>query len=135
MENARTRIRYSDAFKRKVVEEVECGRYSISGALRVYDIGGNMTIQRWMRKLGKRHLVGTTVRVEMEDERNKVEALEKEKQALESALAQAQLKIIALEKTIAFLEEKSGAEVKKKSDAPSSSESSKTPGTEKDDTK
>ena len=135
MENARTAIRYSDAFKRKVVEEVESGKYSISGAMRVYDIGGNMTIQRWMRGVGKRHLVGTIVRPEMENERDKIKSLEKEKQALESALAQAQLKIIVLESTISVLEEKSGAAVKKKSDGPSSSEPSKIPDMEKGDTK
>jgi transposase len=135
MEDERTTIRYSEAFKRKVVEEVESGKYSISGAMRVYDIGGKMTIQRWIRKLGKRHLVGTTVRIEMKDETDKIKALEKEKQALESALAQAQLKIIVLESTISVLEEKSGTAAKKKSDVPLSSEPSKTPDIEKGDTK
>ena len=42
----RTRcIRYSEALRRKVVEEIECGKYSISGAMKVYDIGGSTTIQ------------------------------------------------------------------------------------------
>ena len=132
----RTRcIRYSEAFRRKVVDEIESGKYSISGAMKVYDIGGSTTIQKWIRKFGKHHLLGTIVRIEMKDERDKIKALEKEKQALESALAQAQLKIIALESTIAVMEEKSGAVVKKKTDVPSSSGSPKTHDIEKDDTR
>lgn len=132
----RTRcIRYSEAFRRKVVEEIECGKYSISGAMKVYDIGGSTTIQKWIRRFGKRHLLGTIVRIEMKNETDKIKALEKEKQALESALAQSQLKIIALESTIAVLEEKSGAVVKKKTDVPSSNELSGTHDTEKEDTR
>lgn len=132
----RTRcIRYSEASRRKVVEEIECGKYSISGAMKVYDIGGSTTIQKWIRRFGKRHLLGTIVRIEMKNETDKIKALEKEKQALESALAQSQLKIIALESTIAVLEEKSGAVVKKKTDVPSSNELSGTHDTEKEDTR
>ena len=132
----RTRcIRYSEAFRRKVVEEIECGKYSISGAMKVYDIGGSTTIQKWIRRFGKGHLLGTIVRIEMKNETDKIKALEKEKQALESALAQSQLKIIALESTIAVLEEKSGAVVKKKTDVPSSNELSGTHDTEKEDTR
>jgi transposase-like protein len=119
--HSRKTIRYSSAFKRKVVSEVESGAYSISQAQKIYDIRGAETIQQWMRRLGKEHLLPTMIRVEMKDERDRLRALEQEKKELESALAQAHLKIITLESTLAVLEEKYGAVVKKKIDTASSS--------------
>jgi hypothetical protein len=62
------------------------------------------------------------VRIEMPNERDRIKELEKEKRALESALAQAHMKIILLESTVEVLEEKAGVKVKKKTDMPSSSE-------------
>jgi len=50
----------------------------------------------------------------MPDEASKLKQLEKEKQALESALAQAQLKIITLEATLEVIEENTKAAAKKK---------------------
>ena len=50
----------------------------------------------------------------MPDEASKLKQLEKEKQALESALAQAQLKIITLEATLEVIEENAKAAAKKK---------------------
>jgi len=42
----RTRKRYSTAFARKVVWEVETGKLSVQQARRLYDIGGGSTILR-----------------------------------------------------------------------------------------
>ena len=58
----------------------------------------------------------------MPDERNRIKQLEQEKRALESALAQAQMKILFLESTVEVLEEQTGQRTKKKPDTPSSSE-------------
>ena len=68
----------------------------------------------------------------MIDERDKLKALEAENRKLESALAQAQLKIIALESTIKVLEEESGVMVKKSTDIVSSSSVSTTENSLKD---
>jgi len=106
--------RYSLAFKQKVVSEIENGRFSISQAQRVYEITGAATIQCWIRQFGKTHLLNTIVRIEMKNESDKIRALKREKQQLESALAQAQLKILCLESTIEAAEEL-GIEIKKKS--------------------
>jgi len=118
----RTFIRYSSSFKRKVVSEIESGKYGIVEAQKIYDIRGAATIQGWIRRLGKNHLLNKVVRIEMKDEQEKLKWLEKEKKALESALAQSQLKIIALESTIEVMEEKYGSGNKKKTDMQSSSE-------------
>ena len=124
--------RYSQAFKQKVVSEIENGTLTISRARTLYDINGAHTIQKWLRKLGKAHLLNKVVHIEMKDEYGKLKELEKEKRALESALAQAQLKIIVLESTIKVLEEEGGVRLKKSIDTGSSMNVSKTSDTTKD---
>ena len=73
------------------------------------------------------------VRIEMINEQDKLKALETEKRRLESALAQAHLKIIVLESTVKVLEETRGTAVKKKNDTQSSSTVSLTPSSEEED--
>lgn len=43
-------VRYSEAFKRKVVAEINQGFYSVLGAMRKYRIGGKMTVYKWLAK-------------------------------------------------------------------------------------
>lgn len=109
----RTFYRYSEAFKQKVVEEIEKGEISISRAKEIYDIKGGGTIQYWMKHYGKNHLLNKVVRIEMKDEKDKIKQLKKEKGELESALAKAQLKILRLESIIESAEEDLGVELKK----------------------
>ena len=80
-------IRYSEAFKRQVVKELEEGDLeSISEAKEKYGIRGNDTISSWLRKYGKREVV-KIVRTEKADERREIERLREENQRLKSALA------------------------------------------------
>ncbi|MGI6197675.1 MAG: transposase, partial [Candidatus Cloacimonadaceae bacterium] len=53
MSNSGVIIRYSEAFKLKVVEEIERGHLTITKAMRLYDIKGSATIYNWIRKYGK----------------------------------------------------------------------------------
>jgi transposase-like protein len=108
-------MRYSMSFKRKVVEEIESGKYSIGECQRIYDIRGGSTINRWLKKLGREHLLPRVVRIEMKDEQEKIKELERQKRELESALAQAHLKIVSLETMIDIAEEQLGIDIKKKS--------------------
>lgn len=112
-DNDRICYRYSLAFKQKVVGEIESGKLTIREAHKLYDIGGSQTIQEWIRKFGKNHLLTKVVRIEMKDEKDKLKELEKEKRALESALAQSQLKVISLESLIESVEEQYNIDVKK----------------------
>jgi len=109
----RTFYRYSEAFKQKVIEEIERGEISISKAREIYDIKGCGTIPFWMKRYGKNHLINKVVRIEMKDEKDKIKQLKKEKSELESALAKAQLKILRLESIIESAEEDLGIELKK----------------------
>ena len=132
MQEQRTVNRYSQAFKQKVVSEIENGNLTVNRARALYGIGGGQTIQKWLHKLGRAHLLNKVVHVEMKDEYNKLKKLEQEKRALESALAQSQLKIIALESTIKVLEEEAGVRIKKSIDIVSLNGASPTSDSTKD---
>jgi transposase len=107
-------LRYSLSFKQKVISEIEDGIYNISDACRVYKIS-NKSIYAWLSKFGKDHLINRIVRIQMRDETDRIKELEKEKKALESALAQAHLKILTLESTIENAGEIYKVDFKKKS--------------------
>ena len=107
-------IRYSSAFKQKVIIEVEEGIYNISEASRVYKVS-TKSIYKWLKEFGKGHLINKIVRVQMRGEADRIKELEREKQKLEAALAQAHLKIITLESTIESAEEMYKIDFKKKS--------------------
>jgi transposase len=99
-----TCLRYSRAFKQKVVEEIESGELTIAKAQRVYDIRGGWTIQKWIKQLGKNHLLNRIVRIEMKNENDKFKEQEKKIRNLQVALSDAHLKILQLESTITVME-------------------------------
>jgi transposase len=83
----RVQIRYSEAFKRKVVSELESGRFVSHGQAReFYGIGGNGTLNRWLVAYGKNHLLCKVVRVETTSERNQITTLKQRIGELEKAL-------------------------------------------------
>ena len=71
-------IKYSSAFKQKVVTEVEAGVYSVIEVERIYGVT-RASIYNWLRRFGKAHLINRTVRVEMRGESDRIKDLEKEK--------------------------------------------------------
>lgn len=85
-------VRYSEAFKLQVVRELEQGRFeSIAAAQRTYGVKGHHTVEGWVRRFGKDHLLGKVVRVMKADEKAEVQALRKRVRELERALADAHL--------------------------------------------
>jgi transposase-like protein len=105
--------RYSLSFKQKVITEIENGKLTREGARKLYGIGGGTVINGWIKKFGKLHLLNKVVRIELKDEVSKLKQLEKEKKELESALAQAHLKLIVYESIIEVAEEELGVDLKK----------------------
>jgi transposase-like protein len=84
----RETIRYSEALKLQVIGELESGRFDcIEQARRAYGIGGTNTIQKWLRKYGKRNLLGRIIRVEKPEERDQIKALKARIRELERAVA------------------------------------------------
>lgn len=116
MSSTKTVIRYSQAFQQKVVSEIESGKFTIAQARRIYDIKGKSTVNYWLNKFGKNHLIAKVVRIEMKDEKDKLKQVEREKHQLESALAQAHLKILCLESLIDCAEDHYQVDIKKKFD-------------------
>jgi transposase-like protein len=112
MPETKVNYRYSLAFKQKVISEIEAGKFSISQARRIYDISVP-SLYRWLRKLGKGHLIAKIVRVEMKDEKDKLKELQQKNQQLESALAQTQLKLLMAEAMIESVEAHYQINVKK----------------------
>jgi transposase-like protein len=113
LSNQDLNYRYSSAFKQKIVTEIESGVYTVGEVERIYGVT-RATIYEWLRRFGKDYLINRTVRVQMRGEADRIKELEKEKQKLEAALAQAHLKILALESTIESAEEIYNVDLKKK---------------------
>lgn len=105
--------RYSLSFKQKVISEIESGKLTKSEARRLYGIGSETSIQKWIKQIGKLHLLNKVVRIELKDEVSRLKQLEKEKKELESALARAHLKLITYESIIEVAEEELGIDIKK----------------------
>ncbi|MHC4510554.1 MAG: transposase [Planctomycetota bacterium] len=105
--------RYSNAFKRQIVRQIEQGQLSIAQAQRRYDIGGATTIPRWLNAFGTNPHTCKMVRISTPEEVDQLKDLHRQKQELESALAQAHLKILALESTLAVAEQHFGVDLKK----------------------
>lgn len=81
-------VRYSEAFKLRVVSALESGELgSLEEARRVHGIGGQQTVKKWVRRYGRNHLLAKVVRVETPDERREIERLRAENRKLKEALA------------------------------------------------
>ena len=112
----RKTVRYSDCFKRSIVEEIEKNGLSIEDCRRKYGIGGSSTIQKWLKKYGKNHLLNKMVRVETLDEVQKIKALETELKNVKEAFANLSLRNLVLETYLEEFGKETGRtdEIKKK---------------------
>jgi len=104
--------KYSSAIKQAAIEGIAQGLYSKSETARLYGIDP-ATIHHWIKRAKREELLNKVVKIQMPEEIDVIKKLKQEKHKLESALAQAHLKIIALESTIKVMEEKTGKEIKK----------------------
>jgi len=87
-----TLIRYSEAFKRQVVDEIERGKFnSIFGASKAYRIKGSRTVGGWVRKYGRDDLLPKIMRIESLKERDEIKEARKRIKDLEAALADAHI--------------------------------------------
>ncbi len=68
-------IRYSEAFKRKVVSEIESGKYTQAEAKQIYGIKGSVTIRYWIKKSGKEELLSKKIWVETVDDTKRNQAI------------------------------------------------------------
>lgn len=83
-----TVIRYSEAFKRQVVGELERGKHATMSAVgRAYGINGSETVPAWVRKYGREDLLPKRVRIETLKERDELAEARKRIRELETAVA------------------------------------------------
>ena len=91
----KTLIRYSEAFKLKVVNELETGKLTSFGeAKERYGIRSWSTISDWLRKYGKNHLLNKVVVVQKADEKSEIKKYKDRVKKLEKALANAHLDLV-----------------------------------------
>jgi len=84
--------RYSEAFKRQVVDEIARGKFSSPyKAQEAYGIRGNGTIERWIRKYGREDLLPKRIRIETMEEVDRLKEARKRIKELEAALADAHI--------------------------------------------
>ena len=79
----------------------------------MYGIKGGGTIQKWLKKFGKNHLLNKIVRVEMKGEKDRIKELETEIKKLKMALADSTIENKALERLIEQVNEFYKTDVKK----------------------
>lgn len=118
-----TRKRYSEAVIRQIISEYETG-YSIAELQRKYSITGNGTIQKWIKKYSKEGLRHKFIRIQQVEEINQVKTLEKRIKELEQALGKTTLEKLKLECIVEEYQETYGAELVKKKEVRSSTDSS-----------
>lgn len=92
--------RYSISFKKYVIRELEETGATMDLIRKKYDIRGGETIQRWVRKFGKNHLLNQVIRIETMEEKDRIKALESEIKKLKLALADSLLAQRSLEVVI-----------------------------------
>jgi transposase len=93
-------VRYSENFKRKVVEEIEEEGLTLMGAARRYGISGGSTVNRWVKQLGRPHLLSNNIYIQMKEEKDRIRELEEELKRLKIKLADVTIQNDVLESLI-----------------------------------
>jgi transposase-like protein len=85
-------VRYSEAFKLRLVEDVAAGKYaSIEEARRGNGIRGAATLSKWLKHYGREDIPPKRVKVETMNEIDELKAARKRIRELEAALADAHM--------------------------------------------
>ena len=121
---SRTVIRYSEAFKLQVVNELESGKFRThQEARQTYGIRGCSTIPYWLKKYGRDHLLHRILRVETLTEKDQIKALKKEVKQLKEAVSDSRIEELIHKASFEVVCEEYGLgspeEVKKKLDVQS----------------
>ena len=117
--------RYSIGFKLRVVEEIEKEGLLIEEVRRRYGIKGGQTVQNWIRKFGKNHLLNTIVRIETMEEKDQLKKLQEENRKLKMALADSIMEKRCLEVLVEEVNKVYKTDVKKNFGGSASSDSGK----------
>jgi transposase-like protein len=105
---------FSEAIKKKAVEDIEGGKVTVLAVSREYNTSFQ-TVYRWLNKYSRHLKSSKRIVVEMESEGYRSKELEKRIQELEAALGRKQLEIDFLNKLIEKGNDELGIDLKKKS--------------------
>lgn len=85
-------VRYSEAFKKQVVDEIARGKFpSAYKARKAYGIRGCATVETWIKKYGREDLLPKRMRIETMEEADRLKEARKRIKELEAALADAHI--------------------------------------------
>jgi transposase-like protein len=85
-------VRYSEAFKLRLVEDVAQGKYaSIEEAMRRNGIRGSQTLTKWIKRYGREDILPKRIKVETMEEVDELKEARKRIRELEAALADAHM--------------------------------------------
>lgn len=105
----KTRVHYSETFKRQVIEELEEGKLrNPAEARQRYGIGGGSTIGNWLRKYQRDDLLPRVVRIESMKERDRIKQLERRVRQLEKALVNREIDCVISDSYFEVLAEEKG---------------------------
>ena len=89
----RVRRIFSDTLKRKVVQDIEKGKASVSTVVREYDVSGQ-TVYAWLNKYSRHLRSNKTIVMQMDSEAYKTKELETRIKDLEAALGRNSWRLI-----------------------------------------
>ncbi|MDR1250008.1 MAG: transposase, partial [Treponema sp.] len=85
-------VRYSEAFKLRLVEDIGEGKYqSLEEARRRNGICGASTLNQWLKQYGREDMLPKRIKVETMTERDELQEARKRIRELEAALADAHM--------------------------------------------
>lgn len=113
MKKRRTAKRYSEAFKRQVVRDIERGKTTPAEVAKQYGITGAMTIKGWLRRFGTGQLVGRRAKCKEVAESSKMLLLERRNRELEQTIARLTVDKVALESVVEEAQSHFGVDLKK----------------------
>lgn len=114
MKKTRPQVRYSEEFKRMVVEEIESGVMNVAQACRFYGISVPVSIYKWLDVYGLSKHKGQKVLVMSYKEENELVRLRRELALMKKELEEAELRAIAWKSMVDAIEQDLGTPVKKK---------------------
>jgi len=114
MKRGNPQVRYSEEFKRRLVEEIENGVMTISQACRFYGICSTNSIYKWIALYGMNHDRGKQVYIMTNKEETELVKLRREIALLKKELEEAEERAIAWKCMVDAIELDLGIPVKKK---------------------
>lgn len=116
---------YSEEFKKRLVSEFECGKYSVLQLEKLYGIS-NHNLYNWIYKYSTFNTKGYRIIEMKKSSTSKVKQLQDKVKELERMVGQKQIMIDYYEKMIEIAKEELDIDLKKNFDTPQSSGSDKT---------